>query len=92
MRMAQMSGFVWTASAGETFDMIALAVYGNEKYACDLMGANPKWARTARFEGGEEIAIPVVFGAKQRKRVDGRAVEGVSGWARLPDGAGTSLK
>ena len=45
--MAQMSGFVWTASAGETFDMIALAVYGNEKYACDLMDANPKWARTA---------------------------------------------
>lgn len=61
MRMAQMSGFVWTASAGETFDMIALAVYGNEKYACDLMNANPKWARTARFEGGEEIAIPVVL-------------------------------
>ena len=65
--MAQMSGFVWTASAGETFDMIALAVYGNEKYACDLMDANPKWVQTARFEG-------------------------VSGWARLPDGAGTSLK
>ena len=59
--MAQMSGFVWTASAGETFDMIALAVYGNEKYACDLMDANPKGARTARFEGGEEIAIPVVL-------------------------------
>ena len=52
--MAQMSGFVWTASAGETFDMIALAVYGNEKYACDLMDANPKWARTARFEAGKK--------------------------------------
>ena len=59
--MAQMSGFVWTASAGETFDMIALAVYGNEKYACDLMDASPKWVQTARFEGGEEIAIPVVL-------------------------------
>ena len=51
--MAQMSGFVWTASAGETFDMIALAVYGIEKSACDLMDANPKWARTARLEAGD---------------------------------------
>lgn len=56
------------------------------------MDANPKWVQTARFEGGEEIAIPVVLAQSSESGVDGRAVEGVSGWARLPDGAGTSLK
>ena len=31
------SGYVWPCSAGETFDEIALMVYGNEKYAAELM-------------------------------------------------------
>ena len=39
--MAEMSGYMYQCSAGETFDSVALQIYDDEKYACDLMNANP---------------------------------------------------
>lgn len=54
------SGNAYKCSAGETFDGIALAVYKDEKYACDLIDANPWYATKIAFEGGELLALPIV--------------------------------
>lgn len=65
--MAQMSGLIWLCSAGETFDSIALAVYGDEKHAAELMDANPSLVRTTTFCGGERLNLPTV-----ERATDGR--------------------
>lgn len=54
------SGLTYKCSAGETFDSVALRVYGDEKYACELLGANPALCRVPVFTGGEALALPVV--------------------------------
>lgn len=55
-----LSGYLYHCSAGETFDEVSLAVYGDEKYAAELMTANPDLVTTAVFAGGEVLALPVV--------------------------------
>lgn len=45
-------------SAGETWDSVALKIYGDEKYACDLMMENPTLCLITMFTGGEEIRTP----------------------------------
>ena len=54
------SGYKYHCAAGESWDSIALAVYGDEKYAADLMGANPEYSGKLIFTGGEELLIPAV--------------------------------
>ena len=56
----EMSGWAYIASARESFDSIALIVYGHEEYAKDLLMANPKYGDLIRFKGGEKIRLPVV--------------------------------
>lgn len=56
----QLSGYVYYCSAGETFDSVALAVFGNEKYACELMNANPGICHISVFAGGEVIWTPIL--------------------------------
>lgn len=58
--MADLSGFLYKCSAGETFDSVALNIYDHEKYASDLMNANPGYVHLAVFVGGEVLALPVV--------------------------------
>lgn len=58
--MARLSGLIYRASNGETFDSVSLQVYGDEKYTGELMSANPLLVDKAVFMGGEEIKIPVV--------------------------------
>lgn len=55
-----LSGYLYHCSAGETFDEVSLAVYGDERYATELMTANPDLVTTAVFVGGEVLALPVV--------------------------------
>lgn len=55
-----LSGRVYICSAGETFDSVALAVYGDEVFACELLNANPKLSTTPIFQGGEILELPVV--------------------------------
>ena len=55
-----MSGIVYIAKAGDTFDGIALEAFGNEKYAADLLCANPSMSEKMILDGGEEILFPVV--------------------------------
>lgn len=55
-----MSGQEYQCSAGETFDRVALALYGDEKYSCELLCANPALCLIPVFTGGEILALPVV--------------------------------
>ena len=55
-----LSGETHVCSAGETFDSIALVEYEDEKYAADLLNANPSYCRTLVFTGGEVLLLPVV--------------------------------
>ncbi|AKL95019.1 phage tail protein X [Clostridium aceticum] len=45
---------------GDTWDMIAYRVYGDETYARDLIKANPKHIYTVIFSGGIELNVPAV--------------------------------
>lgn len=54
------SGFGYIASAGETFDLIALNVFGNEKYAAEIMCVNPELCEKTMMEGGEAIYLPSI--------------------------------
>lgn len=58
--MVELSGYLYRCSAGETFDGVALNIYGREKYAADLMNANPGYARRLVFTGDEALSLPVV--------------------------------
>ena len=55
-----LSGTQYQCVAGETFDSIALVVYGNEKYAAELLCANPLLCTMPIFTGGEILELPVV--------------------------------
>lgn len=55
-----LSGLTHICSAGETFDSLALAVYGDERYAADLLNANPSLCGKQLFTGGEVVLLPVV--------------------------------
>lgn len=55
-----LSGQTYRCSAGEMIDTIALTVYGDEKYACELLNANPQHSLTQVFTGGEILNLPVV--------------------------------
>lgn len=58
--MITLSGQTYHCSAGETFDSIALFIYGDEIYASELLTANPRYCRMPVFKGGEELSLPVV--------------------------------
>lgn len=55
-----MSGLKYTCSAGETFDSIARELWSDEKYAAELLCANPEYCTQMMFLGGEELYIPIV--------------------------------
>ena len=54
------SGTLYQCTAGETFDSVALEVYGDEAYACELMSANPEYSTIPIFTGGELLDLPVI--------------------------------
>ena len=56
----ELSGLTYQCTAGETFDLVALILYGDEKYAGKLMAANPALCTQAVFAGGEQLQVPVV--------------------------------
>lgn len=55
-----LSGQKYRCSAGETFDKVAVEVYGDEVYACELLEANPTLCMIPIFSGGEVLDLPVV--------------------------------
>ena len=58
--MIEMSGYEYHCAASDSFDGVALEVYGDEKYAADLMNANPKYCGMTVFNGGEVLQIPAL--------------------------------
>ncbi|MGI6234431.1 MAG: tail protein X [Christensenellales bacterium] len=56
----ELSGLTYQCTAGETFDLVALILYGDEKYAGELMAANPALCTQVVFIGGEQLQVPVV--------------------------------
>lgn len=54
------SGKCYLCSDGETFDSVALLLFGDEKYAPALMLANPDLVRRFRLRGGDVLLIPEV--------------------------------
>lgn len=55
-----LSGQVYVCSQSETFDRVALIIYGDEKYSADIMNANPSLCEKLVFDGGESLELPVV--------------------------------
>ena len=55
-----MSGYAYICSAGETFDSIARQVYGDERYAVELLCANPEYAGQTIFFGTETLYLPSI--------------------------------
>lgn len=49
---------IYTTIQGDTWDVIALNVYGSEKYMSHLLKANPKHISTMFFSSGVEIICP----------------------------------
>lgn len=56
--MIAYSGYEYHVAANESFDSIALGIYGDEKYAPDLMNANPAYCGQTVFNGGETLLLP----------------------------------
>jgi hypothetical protein len=56
----ELSGYQYKCSAGESFDSVALELYGDEKHAADLLMANPELCHVSVFKGGEALLLPVV--------------------------------
>ncbi len=51
---------VYICAAGETFDSVALYLFGDEKYAAELLCVNPELSTRSVFTGEEELRIPKV--------------------------------
>ena len=56
----KMSGYQYVCAGGETFDSIAREVYGDEKYASELMCANPHLTDLSVFTGQESLLLPQI--------------------------------
>lgn len=50
----------YTTKSGDTWDVMAKEVYGNEYYADVLMAANPEHINIFRFSAGVNIITPAL--------------------------------
>ena len=56
----EMSRDGYRCSAGESFDKVAMDLYGDEIYAAELLCANPEYALKIVFDGTEILRLPVI--------------------------------
>ena len=75
-----LSGTTYHCSAGETFDSVALEVYGDENLACELLCANPAYTLRTQFTGGEILALPVVDLPEDEETGTGTLVSVTAPW------------
>ena len=59
----------YRCAAGESWDSVALKIYGDERYAADLMQANPAMCVTIIFTGGEVLTLPTIERAKAGQQI-----------------------
>lgn len=50
----------YLCSAGESFDIVALLLYGDAQYTPALLSANPALCHLLRFAGGERLVVPQI--------------------------------
>ena len=50
----------YTTRAGDTFDLLAIAAYDDEKYASCIIDANPLYMGTLVFDAGVKLRIPIL--------------------------------
>lgn len=51
----------YTTIQGDTWDLIAYKVYGEESRMTDLIKANPSHVRTVIFSAGTTLKVPAVL-------------------------------
>ncbi len=54
------SGLRYITAGGESFDAVALTVYGHERYAAEILNANPSLCGLMTFTGGEILVLPSI--------------------------------
>ena len=54
--------YKYTTKEGDTFDMIALNFYDEEKMATTIIEANPDYSDVIIFDADVELIIPIVEG------------------------------
>lgn len=52
--------YKYTTKEGDTFDMIALSFYDEEKMATTIIEANPDYSDVIIFDADVELIIPIV--------------------------------
>lgn len=52
--------YVYTTSEGDTFDILALDMYDDEKMAHHIIEANPDYADMVIFPAGIELTLPII--------------------------------
>lgn len=57
----EMSGYGYVCAAGESFDSVARKLFGDEKYAAELLNANPEEDGKLVFSGGEMLRLPMKY-------------------------------
>lgn len=50
----------YITAQGDTWDLIALRVYGSEKYMTTLIEANPEYRETVFFSAGISLKVPEI--------------------------------
>jgi phage tail protein X len=59
----------YTTKEGDSFDLLALHYYNEEKMATYLIEANPDYADVIIFEGGIDLLIPILDDADMPETV-----------------------
>lgn len=59
----------YTTSQGDTFDLIAYDLYGDEYLASDIVALNPEECGTIVFDGGTELKVPIYDDPAESERV-----------------------
>lgn len=61
MSDAKVTGYTfYRARYGDTFDLLAAQMYGDEGLCHHIIQANPRHMRTLVFRGGEVVRMPVL--------------------------------
>ena len=50
----------YTTRSGDTYDLLAIAAYNNEKMASHIIQANPQHMKTLVFDEGVLLKIPIL--------------------------------
>ena len=50
----------YTTNTGDTWDLIAYKVWGQETLMHELMAVNPAWRNQVTFPAGVELSIPEI--------------------------------